>query len=235
MYEKENAAGGQYRLAAVPSMKQDLAKTISTYLRFCEKYGVQISYNTEVTKELLEQEQFDELIIAAGSLPVVPRSIEGIDGENVFLAQDILSFRQQVQNKKVLVLGAGLVGAETAELLGEYGNQVMIVDMLDRIAPLAPFAPREELLSNLRQLGVESLLNSKVLKINADGIDYEHDSQKDTLSGYDVIVLAFGARPNNALADDLKEYPNLHLIGDAGKAGDAKKAIFEATKLAIAL
>lgn len=36
VFEKEKNAGGQYRLASVPSMKQDLAKTISTYLAFCK-------------------------------------------------------------------------------------------------------------------------------------------------------------------------------------------------------
>ena len=235
LYEKNATAGGQYRLASVPSMKQDLAKTIFTYLTLCKKYGVKILYETEVTKELLEQEAFDEIVISTGSVPVVPRSIEGIQNENVFLAQDILAFKESVENKKTLVLGAGLVGAEAAELLGEYGNQVTIVDMLDSIAPLAPAVPRKGLLAELEALGVQSLLGCKVLKINLDGIDYEKDGVQGSLTGFDVIILAFGARSNTALSEQLSGYENLHFIGDALKAGDAKKAIFEATKLALDL
>ncbi len=235
VYEKESTAGGQYRLASVPSMKQDLAKTISTYLVFCEKNNVTIHYNTEATKELIEKENFDEIILATGSLPVVPESIKGIHNENVYLANDILSFEKTCENQNILVLGAGLVGAETAELLAEYGNHVTIVDMLDCIAPLAPLRPRIDLLEHMQQLGIRSVLNSKVLKINKDGIDYEQNGIRSSLTGFDTVVLAFGSTSNQILALDLSEHSNLHLIGDASKAGDAKKAIFEATQLALSL
>lgn len=234
VYEKEKTAGGQYRLASVPSMKQDLSKTISTYLALCEKYHVEIIYNTIATKELLDQENFDEIIIATGSLPIIPR-IEGIDNDHVYLAHDVLSFQQVLQNQKILVLGAGLVGAETAELLAEYGNDVTIVDMLDQVAPLAPKRPRENLLSHLKQLGVQWQLNSKVLKINKDGIDYEYQQQINTLKGFDAIVIAFGSKANKELYHQIKDDKNVYVIGDASKAGDAKKAIYEATKLALKL
>ena len=233
VYEKEKTAGGQYRLAAVPSMKQDLAKTISTYLAFCEKYGVKIYYETEATKVLLEKEHYDDIIIATGSLPIIPR-IEGIDHDNVHLANSILSFDTVLQNQSVLVLGAGLVGAETAELLAEYGNTVTIVDMLDKVAPIVPKRPRQDLVNHLKALGVKTQLNSKVLKINQDGIDYECNGNNETLSGFDSIVLAFGSRPNQTLFETLNQ-DNVHLLGDALKAGDAKKAIFEATQLALEL
>lgn len=234
VYEKESTAGGQYRLASVPSMKQDLAKTISTYLAFSKKYHVDIYYDTPATKELLDKENFDEIIVATGSLPIIPR-IEGIDNNHVYLANDLLSFHQLLQNEKILVLGAGLVGAETAELLAEYGNDVTIVDMLDKVAPLTPKRPRENLLNHLKQLGVQLQLNSKVLKINQDGIDYENNQQINTLKGYDAVVLAFGSKANNELYNQIKDYKNIHVIGDASKAGDAKKAIYEATKLALKL
>ena len=234
VYEKEKTAGGQYRLASIPSMKQELAKTISTYLAFCEKYHVDIHYETIATKELLDKENFDEIIIATGSLPIIPR-IDGIDNDNIYLANDILSFNQFVQNKRVLVLGAGLVGAETSELLAEYGNEVMIVDMLDKIAPLAPKRPRENLLVHLKQLGVQFQLNSRVIKINHDGIAYEYNHQINTLKGFDVIILAFGSKPNIKLYNQLQTNHHLHIIGDSKKEGDAKKAIYEATKLALEL
>lgn len=234
VYEKEATAGGQYRLASVPVMKQDLAKTISTYLAFCQKYNVTVKYQTTATKELLATENFDEIIVATGSLPVIPR-ISGIDNSNVYKANDILSFKQVFKNQKVLVLGAGLVGVETAELIGEYGNQVTVVDMLDKAAPLAPKRPRQNLLEHVKQLGINILLNSKVLKINSDGIVYQQDGNEKTLTGFDAIVLAFGSKPNDELYQDIKYLGNVYVIGDALKAGDAKKAIYEATKLALKL
>ena len=72
-------------------------------------------------------------------------------------------------------------------------------------------------------------------KINSDGIDYLCDGQEKILTGFDEIVLAFGSRANQELYDSLADKKNVSLIGDALKAADAKKAIFEATKLALSL
>lgn len=234
VYDKEKTAGGQYRLASVPTMKQDLAKTISTYLAYCQKYHVSIQYETEVTSDLLRQEAFDEIIVATGSLPVIP-PIEGITNDNVYLANDILSFQHTFQNKKLLVLGAGLVGCETAEVLAEYNNQVMVVDMLDQAAPLAPKRPRQALLEHLNDLHVKILLQSRVEKINKDGIQYINNDEHLSLEGFDAIILAFGSKPNQELYHQIEDLKNVHIIGDAYKASDAKKAIFEATQLALKL
>lgn len=230
LYEKESIPGGQYRLACIPSMKQDLTKTISTYTTLCKKYGVKMVFNQEVTNKFLNQQNADEIIIATGSLPVIPRSIPGIMQENQVLANDVLSSKAIIQNQKVLVLGAGLVGVETAEMLAEQNNQVSVVDMLDKAAPLAPSKPRSMLLKHCEQLGIQFILESKVVEILEDGIVYERNQSQTTLQGFDKIVLAFGSKANQTL-----QIENAHFIGDASLAGDAKKAIFEATQLALKL
>lgn len=234
VFEKEQTVGGQYRLAAVPRMKQELAKTITTYLAFCKKYGAEVRCGVEATKELLDKEQFDEIILACGAVSIVPR-IQGIDTENVYIANDILGFHPLLCNQKVLVLGAGLVGVETAEVLAGYGNSVTVVDMIDKAAASAPARPRENLLSHLAELPVEFCLNSRVLEICKDGIVCERNGEKMELNGYDSIVLAFGSRPNTTLGELYHDAANVHRIGDASKAGDAKRAIYEASKLAMEL
>ena len=60
------------------------------------------------------------------------------------------------------------------------------------------------------------------------------NNQLETLSHFDTIVLAFGSKANQDLYQKIKN-EHVHLIGDASKAGDAKKAIFEATQLALKL
>ena len=234
VYEKEITAGGQYRLAAVPAMKQELAKTISTYLTFCKKYGAEVIYGVKATKEMLEQEGFDEIILACGAQPLVPR-IPGIDGENVYLANQVLSFDVRLSGQKILVLGAGLVGAEAAEVLSTYGNKVTVVDMLDKAAPLAPLRPRENLLSRLDKAGVGFCLNSRVCEIRPDGIRYDQNGETKEMTGFDSIVLAFGSRSDKALETEYEGDHRIHSVGDCLTAGDAKKGIYEATKLAMVL
>ena len=105
--------------------------------------------------------------------------------------------------------------------------------MLDKAAPLAPARPRENLLSHLDRLGVKFQLNSKVLEIMPDGIRFEKDGEEGRLTGFSSIVLAFGSRPDTALWEELSGKEGVYRIGDALKAGDAKKGIYEATKLAL--
>ena len=145
-------------------------------------------FNQAVTNEFLNQQNADEIIIATGSLPVIPRSIPGIMQENQVLANDVLSSKAIIQNQKVLVLGAGLVGVETAEMLAEQNNQVSVVDMLDKAAPLAPSKPRSMLLKHCEQLGIQFILESKVVEILEDGIVYERNQSQTTLQGFDKIV-----------------------------------------------
>ena len=233
VFEKNKMPGGQFRLASVPPMKAGLAKTITTYICLGKKYGAEYRFGHEVHGEDLKG--FDIVVDATGSLPVVPRSIPGIGNENVCTAQEVLNFEKQFTGKKLLVLGAGLVGAETAEVLSK-DNKVTLVDMLSEAAPLAPSKIRTTLIDHLKENGVDFVLESKVLKINEDGIDYEKDEKGSSLSGYDAIVLAFGSRPNTKLKEEMENSTiEYHAIGDSSKAGDAKKAIFEATQLAMKL
>ena len=236
VFEKDDTLGGAYRLACIPPMKQDLGRIVETFVQRGLNRGVTYHTETEADPEMLMAEGFEEIIVAAGAVPVIPR-IEGIDGPKVVTAQQVLASEKNYAGKKVLVLGAGLVGAETAEVLCQNNNHVVLVDMLSEVAPLAPYDVKTKLKERLLAHGTEFLLNSKVLQILTDGIRYA-DSAEDAheITGFDAIVLAFGSRPNRKLSDMLDQAGmQYHVIGDAGKAGDAKKAIFEATQLAISI
>ena len=234
VYEKENMAGGQYRLAAVPPMKQELSKTIVTYLAFCRKYHVRICYHTRADRSLLDQGKFDEIILASGASPLVP-NIPGIEQDHVYLANDILRFRTLLQNQSIVVLGAGLVGLETAQVLAGFGNQVTVVDLLKQPAPQAPARPRENLLSHLKELHVTLLMGRKITCIHEDGISCEKDGAVERLGTFNSVVVALGSRPERVFDEETLKDPRIHLIGDALEAADAKKGIYEATKLALSL
>lgn len=235
VWEKSAVPGGQYRLAAVPPHKQDLAKTIQTYMALGNKAGVQWKFGHEVTAEELKTMDGDVLILAAGSLPLIP-GIPGIGQEHIVKANDVLAGKEILNKKKVLVVGAGLVGVETAEFLLQYGNQVDLIDMIPEPAPLLGSAPRKLLLEALWKSGVTFYGESKVVTFTEDGLVYEKAGEKHQLEGYDNLVLAFGSRSDRTLEQAAKESgKEVHIIGDADRAGDAKKAIYEAAELALRL
>lgn len=233
LLEKEESTGGQLKLASVPPMKHDLARTIHTYETLCKKYGVDIKYGVEATKEVLEGYNADTIILSTVSSPLIP-PIKGIDGGNVYKANDILKGNKILGNENVLVIGAGLVGCETAEFFSLYNNKVTIVDMIKEMAPLLGKIPRTHLLSHLEDSKIKFNGETKVLEFMPDGIKYEHNGEIGEMKGFNSIVLAIGSRSYNPLLEISQSIcEEVYSVGDAKKASDAKMAIYEATKLAL--
>lgn len=235
VYEKEDMPGGQYRLAARPPKKQDLGKTVHTYMALCRRYGVYLYTNTEVTEEMLAKLDFDICLLATGAKPVIP-GIPGIQEAGVKLANDVLSGKHIISGQKVLMIGGGLVGCECAEFLTLYGNTVDIVDMIPEFAAGLNKYPRAIMLKNLKEHGSAFFTETKVTEVRKDGIVGERNGEKIELSGYQSVVLALGSRsyvPLKKYLEDLNK--TLYVLGDASSVRDAKYAIFDAAKLALSL
>jgi NADPH-dependent 2,4-dienoyl-CoA reductase/sulfur reductase-like enzyme len=245
--ERESFAGGQYRLAAAPPDKTELAKTIKTYATLAEKNGATIRYGNDATPETIAALSPDAVVLATGAVPIWPR-IEGIDSPHVVKANDLLSGRVVLPaGKRVLVVGAGLVGCETAEFLCGYHERITIVDMVSEMAGLLNKVPRRKMLERFEKDGVRFVPDAKVLAFTGDGARVQpvtrdadggvHDDGEPTeLTGFDYVVIAMGARAYNPLEQDVRSIcDEVYVVGDASRAGDAKKAIYEATRVALAL
>lgn len=89
VYEAQEEVGGQFRSAAYPIGKGELTTLISVFKKNLEDLHVKVHLNTLVTKEMIEQENPDAIILATGARPLVP-AIKGIDKENVVNAEDVL-------------------------------------------------------------------------------------------------------------------------------------------------
>lgn len=235
VYEKNSTAGGTFRLAMVPPFKQDFGKMIFTFETLLKKYGGRIHYNTELSNEMLGRLDVDELILATGCQPLVP-PIPGLDINKVKLANQVLLGEEIISGKKVLVIGGGLVGCETAEFLNLYHNEITIIDMMPKLAKDCVSRVRSVLLERLENAGTDMLTQVKVTEILSDGVRAERLGEEIILEGYDEMVLALGARSYNPLEEEAKKYfSKVHVIGDAFRARDAKYAIYEGAKLAMEL
>ena len=117
VWEKGPAIGGQVNLAAVPPGKSSFRSLIEYYEYMLDLYNVQILYNTEVSEEMIFEENYDAVIVATGMTPK-EISIPSVCRVPVVTAYDILK-KEVIAGRNVLVLGGGSVGCETAEYLAQ--------------------------------------------------------------------------------------------------------------------
>ena len=131
LLEKEPELGGILKSEQALPFKHEMYELSLTFAKQCRDAGVEIRLNTEATKELLEKEAPDAVIIAAGSSPLVP-PIPGIHGENVTIVNNYYLEKEKVGDE-VVVLGGGLAGCEAAIHLAQEGKKVTIVEMREEL------------------------------------------------------------------------------------------------------
>ena len=248
LFEASDVLGGNMRLAAYPPGKGDITNMIRSYITKCEKAGVKIVLNTEVTADLIKKDAPDAVIVATGSETLVLPFIKGITAPEIVHGGDCLSGKRPVGHK-VLVVGGGMVGAETAEFLAEKGHDVSIIEMRDAIGPDVIHEHRVFLMEGLKEYDVHQYVDAAVSEIYPDGVSYKNaaDKSDDTvyeLRGFDTVVLSMGYVSKYThregqevvydFVDELKAIcPEVHVVGDAIRARRALDATKEAYDVAL--
>jgi len=229
--EKSDKFGGNFRVAAFPPAKQEITKALRYYKVMGDKYGVKYRFETEATAEMILNEKPDVVIIATGSKPIIP-DIPGVDLHHVATANEILLGKKQF-GSRILIVGGGMVGCETADFLGEYGADITIVEMLPQIAQDVVFNVNYFLQKRLKEYGVKVLANTKLKEIRKDTVIVEKDGAETELGPFDTVILAVGFASVNDLEAQLKDKVEVHVIGDAKEPRKALEAIFEGSQVAI--
>lgn len=231
VYEKERQLGGQINIGRIPPHREELGKVTDYLGRQVEKLGVKVELGREMTSASIEGLDADVIILATGAVPYKP-DIKGILLEHVLHAFDVLAEKVPVGHK-VVVVGGGLVGVETADLLIDQGKEVIILEMLDKLAPDAGSANRIYFEDRFSQNRVESILNAKVLEIDKGGITYLQGGWTRRIMGAETVVIATGVRPNDRLWDRLGGRSGLKIfrLGDCLQPRNALEAIYEGSKL----
>ncbi len=230
LFDKNSEIGGQLRAAAMPPHKQLLARALVYYYNMCRKYGVDIRLSTEVGEKEILGEKPDAVVLATGGAPIVPR-IPGIESIELTFGSEVL-LGKKPKGDRVLVIGGGSQGAETADYLGGLGYEAAVIEMRDGIALDDHEATRKLLLARFAENGVQSYIGSTVKHVYPDGVDYEKDGEMHSIRSFDDVILSIGVRSNNPLQEKLEgKVAELHAIGDASVARNAVNALYTAACL----
>lgn len=218
VYDKEERVGGVLLPAATPEFKRELFKMIGWWERQIAMIeNVTIELNHEVKPGRPELEGSDVIVVATGSHPFVPSSIEGAEN-----GVDVLAFHKGAEiGKRVIVCGGGLSGADAALELAQDGHEVTIVEMADEVARDMLMLNRTSLLRVLDQHDVKILTGTTVKAIRTDGITAETAEGTVELDA-DTVVTAFCLKPATELGESLGA--QVLTVGDCvapRKVGDA--------------
>lgn len=250
LFEATDKLGGNMRLAAYPPGKGDITNMIRSYIVKCEKAGVEMKLNTKVTAEMIKADAPDAVILATGSETLILPFIKGITNPDIVHGIDCLEGTRPIGHK-VLVVGGGMVGAETAEFLAEQGHEVSVIEMRDAIGPDVIHEHRVFLMKAFEEYKIEQITSAAVSEIFSDGVSYKNaaDRSDETIyeaRGFDTVVLSMGFSSRYThregqdvvydFADELRAIvPEVHVVGDAMRARRALDATREAYDAAMQL
>ena len=208
--EKGDSLGGLVKLAAVPIAKQELTKVIQYMERKLIREGVEIRLNCEVTEEMLKNEFAGYKVIAGtGADPIVVNAFTAF--KHCVTADDILAGKA-FAGRKVVVIGGGSVGCETADYLAPLVNdlfprnrEIILLEMADGIMLQESGPGRSLLTQRMMKKGIQIHCKAKVEKVEAEKIYYTENGEEHCISDADTLVLAMGYRPDSKLEETLKK------------------------------
>ncbi|HBM75157.1 MAG TPA: pyridine nucleotide-disulfide oxidoreductase [Clostridiaceae bacterium] len=187
--------------------------------QFKKQYNIEARVNSEVTKINRKEkkisvknlvtgqeyeESYDKLVLSPGANPILPKSIEGIMGPNVFAIRNVVDIKKldnyivKHNIEDVAVVGGGFIGVEVAENLRLSGKNVSLIEALDQIMAPFDYDMAQILHKEMMDKGVNLVLSDGVKKINEDSIELQ--------SGREIaaktVVMAVGITPETSLAED---------------------------------
>lgn len=229
--EKESKQGGQLNLASKPPHKEKINWVCEDLLSNAINSGAKVLFDIKADKDIIASYSPEIVITATGGNAIHPKSF---NGDNVVTVTQILNGDIDISNKKVAVIGSGMTGLETSELLVSKGNKVTVVEMADKIAPGAWFQQLDDALPVLEKAGTEFLTSHKLLSVSSSGIELENLKENKAVAiKVDLVVLSLGVRSDNSLYNDIKSSDSykVYNIGDSNKIGRIANATESAYQL----
>ena len=228
LYEKNRSLGGNLIPGGSHSFKKEVRELNAWYQNELKALPVEIHTGETVTSEQLRNMGADVIILATGSVPVMP-NVPGMDDKKVLGCMEAFAHPEKV-GQKVMVIGGGLVGCEMALDYAQDGKEVMVVEALPKILSagiLSPI-PNGQMIPDLFEHHHVTMLEKHRLSAVEDGkVILESDGQKKVLDA-DTVVIAVGFRPAPSMAQELQGCGAVvYEIGDGQKVSTILHAVWD--------
>jgi NADPH-dependent 2,4-dienoyl-CoA reductase/sulfur reductase-like enzyme len=226
LYERGKRLGGQLLLASTPPHKESL-ETFADYQRSqLSELGIRVEMGQEVDAAFIKDAKPDVVILATGVKPFIPQ-IPGIERSNVITSDDVLADKAAV-GERIAVIGAELVGCETAEFLVDKGKSVTLMRRGEEVATKVNPRSREHMLARLPAKGITILTGVGYQEITDQGVIITNQKGMTHTVEADTIVLAAGSLTDSELYESIEgKVSELYRIGDCVEPRDIMSAVTE--------
>ncbi|BBF41613.1 2,4-dienoyl-CoA reductase [NADPH] [Lachnospiraceae bacterium KM106-2] len=225
LFDEGSKLGGTLNVADKPLLKDKITTLVDHMSAQMNRENIEVRLNTKATVEMVKELNPSAVFLAAGATPIVP-PIDGIKGSNVVTAESVLKGEARVTGK-VAVIGSGLTGCETAELLASKGHKITLVEMAPKIGGSINPTIFMDLMSRFNKFEPVMLPGHQLVKVSEHGV-----AVKEVTSGEvkeveaDTIVLALGVSPRRTLVEEFKQaFDTVRVIGDASRGGRIVEAV----------
>lgn len=144
----------------------------------------------------------ENILVATGSAPKCVGGFQ-FDHEFILSSDDVLNLKELP--KKVLIAGSGAIGIEWARIFSSFGVEVTMVEIADRLLPLADFEISQRLERTLKMARVKTYLLTSIKDIS----DKKVTLSNEVVLEPDFVLFATGRGGVNAINSE-----NLPKIGD---------------------
>jgi 2,4-dienoyl-CoA reductase-like NADH-dependent reductase (Old Yellow Enzyme family)/thioredoxin reductase len=204
LYELTDHLGGMLENATVFPFKEDLRNFLSWQIARIKQSPVKVVYNTGVTAAIVQKEKPDFLVIAVGATPLLPFAKSG-DGPAVCWAGDT-EITKINAGEKVIVVGAGLLGAETALFFSQRDKKVTIIEMMgaEDVLNDSSLINRDYLLDQLSKQNVRIVTGEKMETVTNTGVRVVDAGAGHKDYPADTVILAMGMTARKDIVNELR-------------------------------
>jgi 2,4-dienoyl-CoA reductase-like NADH-dependent reductase (Old Yellow Enzyme family)/thioredoxin reductase len=200
LLESGEELGGQLNLASLPPGRKEIDRFGQFLKNRLQRSGVSILKGEKASAALLQPRAPEVIILATGAHPR-KISIRGLEKERMISAWDVLRGGEDIR-EPVLILGAGLVGCETADLLSETGRKVIMAEILPEIASGQDADTKAYFTLRFKKNGVEVLTGAELRSVEGKWAILQRGPE-ELRARVGTVVCAVGAEPNDDLMKEL--------------------------------
>ncbi|MDR2108782.1 MAG: FAD-dependent oxidoreductase, partial [Coriobacteriales bacterium] len=228
LFEKDESAGGLFRLACASELKRELQAYLSWSIAdVMANERIELHLDHLLSADEIHRANPDALILAFGAQPILP-NFSASASDKVVWVGDVEAGRVEC-GKTVVIAGAGVTGMEAALSLARQGRQVTLVDALreDQLGAGTTAINLIALRALLAEADVTFICESRISDIDEAGVHLTTSCGEHRCLNYDTAVLSFGFRVDRDLLESFSGIVEpTYTIGDcSGRGGNLHNAL----------